>query len=629
MNLSVKQKLFFAMFFIAFTSSIAFGIYIYTSQKSLFYQSMEEKLLSATEAGGLYLGNDYVDKYTNDTPISEENHLTNLKKLSEYAKSVGMEYIYLMIQDQGKIYTVLSSATDEEIEKKEYDEFMTHYEEPSDNMINGFSENNSFYEDAIDEYGHFYSYLTVKKSPKGRLYMLGSDIEISYINKELNNILIQTIIIIAIIMIIVTIVAIFVANFIAKRISQVESNILDFFSFLNGEANKTNHIIIDSNDEFGKMNRLINTNIDKIESSLRADKQMVENTLNISKMVKDGNLNVSIDSTPQNPQLIELKNVLNDMFASLYKSIDTVAIQLEKYIDNDYSTSIENSKSGEVKILIDGINNLRDEIVSMLSISLENGLTLQKSSNILNQNVEQLAQSSIEAAKSLENTTVAIQQITANIRQNNSDVNTMTKYAESVTKSVSDGQSLANRTTLAMDDINEQVSSINDAITVIDQIAFQTNILSLNAAVEAATAGEAGKGFAVVAGEVRNLAGRSSEAAKEIATLVESAKAKADDGKNIANDMINGYDNLNSNISKTIELIDEVEKSSTEQLSGIEQINSSITEVDRQSQENAKIAHSTKDISQSNDEIANLIVNNVNSKTFPNKDNIKAKEIVS
>ena len=103
---------------------------------------------------------------------------------------------------------------------------------------------------------------------------------------------------------------------------------------------------------------------------------------------------------------------------------------------------------------------------------------------------------------------------------------------------------------------------INDSISVIDQIAFQTNILSLNAAVEAATAGEAGKGFAVVAAEVRNLASRSAEAAKEIKAIVENATSKANQGKDIANNMIDGYKQLNQNISQTINLISDIEMSS-------------------------------------------------------------------
>ncbi len=155
-----------------------------------------------------------------------------------------------------------------------------------------------------------------------------------------------------------------------------------------------------------------------------------------------------------------------------------------------------------------------------------------------------------------------------------------------------------------MDEINVQVNLITDAISIIDQIAFQTNILSLNAAVEAATAGEAGKGFAVVAQEVRNLAARSAEAAKEIKTIVENATKKANDGKDIANHMIDGYKELNQNITNTINLISDIEMSSKEQLSGIEQINDAITQLDQQTQQNASIASQTHDVAVLTDEIA-------------------------
>ncbi len=107
----------------------------------------------------------------------------------------------------------------------------------------------------------------------------------------------------------------------------------------------------------------------------------------------------------------------------------------------------------------------------------------------------------------------------------------MSKLANTVVKSSNDGEKLANKTNIAMDEINTQVKAINESISIIDQIAFQTNILSLNAAVEAATAGEAGKGFAVVAQEVRNLANKSTEAAKKIKDLVELANQKANEGK--------------------------------------------------------------------------------------------------
>jgi methyl-accepting chemotaxis protein len=201
----------------------------------------------------------------------------------------------------------------------------------------------------------------------------------------------------------------------------------------------------------------------------------------------------------------------------------------------------------------------------------------------------------------------------------------MSQLASNVTDSASKGESLANQTTDAMNEIDREVNAINEAISVIDQIAFQTNILSLNAAVEAATAGEAGKGFAVVAAEVRNLASRSAEAAKEIKILVETATKKADQGKKISEDMISGYKMLNDNISQTIELIKNIEGSSKEQLLGIEQINDAISALDQQTQQNAIIASQTYEVAVQTDTIAKLVVSNANAKQFIGKDEVTAK----
>ena len=241
-------------------------------------------------------------------------------------------------------------------------------------------------------------------------------------------------------------------------------------------------------------------------------------------------------------------------------------------------------------------------------------LTLSESSNILLSNVNELNLSSNKAATSLEETAAALEEITGITKNNTQNAIKMANLSKDVKNSVALGEELANKTASSMDEINSEVKSINEAISIIDQIAFQTNILSLNAAVEAATAGEAGKGFAVVAQEVRNLASRSAEAAKEIKNLVENATHKTDQGKKISDEMINGYHNLNNLITETINIIQNVSIASNEQLKGIEQINSAVTILDKTTQENAAEANNVSAIADQTLKMAQVLVEDAKTK---------------
>ncbi|MGB5919589.1 MAG: methyl-accepting chemotaxis protein [Arcobacter sp.] len=318
-----------------------------------------------------------------------------------------------------------------------------------------------------------------------------------------------------------------------------------------------------------------------------------------------------------------INNLVDKLHDMLGSDLHKITYVLDKYAKSDFTGKIEN-ESGK---LILALNNVTDLISQILYENKSNGLTLDYTSHQLLENVQKLNESSTSAAASIEETAAAIEEITGNIRLNTETIVKMSEFSNEVTSSVHVGEELANKTTVAMDEINTQVSSINEAITIIDQIAFQTNILSLNAAVEAATAGEAGKGFAVVAAEVRNLASRSAEAAKEIKKIVESANSKANYGKNIADEMKNGYKLLYSNVSQTTELISDIESASREQLLGIEQINHAVNLLDRQTQENANIASKTNDMAMITDEISKLIVSKANEKEFIGKELAKMKSI--
>ncbi len=252
----------------------------------------------------------------------------------------------------------------------------------------------------------------------------------------------------------------------------------------------------------------------------------------------------------------------------------------------------------------------------MLTENKTNGLTLQNSSEVLLQSMETLNVASLQAKGSLEETSEVLEKITQNVSFSSSQTQNMATLASEVTQGVNVGQQLAKQTNSAMDEIDTQVASINEAINIIDKIAFQTNILSLNAAVEAATAGQEGKGFAVVAQEVRNLAERSTQAAKEIKNLVLQATTKANDGKAIANEMILGYANLNTIVDKTMELITSVAQSAKEQQEGIVQINESVTLLHQQINANSQVALQSNTIAVKTSNIANTIVENVYKKVF-------------
>ena len=421
----------------------------------------------------------------------------------------------------------------------------------------------------------------------------------------------------------------FINSAVIKPLGIFQKGLMGFFKYLNKETEEIPHLDDSVQNEIGKMSKVINENITITKNNLQEDAKIIEEAVNILGEFEQGDLSQRVKLKTHNPALSQLTTLLNQMGNNIEKSINEVLDILEQYANYNYLKKVETKgvKDHLLK-LANGINLLDSAITQMLVENKENGLTLKNKSDNLLGNVETLNNSSNEAAASLEEAAAALEEITSTIISNSDKISEMSNFANKVTQSASQGEQEANKTMDAMDEINTQVTAINESIVVIDQIAFQTNILSLNAAVEAATAGEAGKGFAVVAQEVRNLASRSADAAKEIKSIVENATIKATAGKDIAQNMLTGYKTLNENIDKTLTLIKDVDVASKEQQMGIEQINTTISTLDQQTQQNAAVALQTNDIALTTQKLSEKIVEEADKKEFEGKEDITIKEAV-
>ena len=406
-----------------------------------------------------------------------------------------------------------------------------------------------------------------------------------------------------------------VSNRDLENIDKYFQQLIDFLSY---EKNEFEYIESTGNKKVDDMFKRWNQQIKSFDKRAKDDMRVLGEIVLTADKVEKGIYKSRITASSENPTIHTLKNTLNKMLSSIDDATSRILRVVNSYTNDDFTDYIRvvDNYKDDMKLLMESINILGKELGNSANNNLKNGETLEKSSSTMSNSMNNLATKANEQAASLEQTAAALEEITSITRNNTQNATKMGELGQIVKKSVQTGEELASKTALSMDEINEKVKAINSAITVIDQIAFQTNILSLNAAVEAATAGEAGKGFAVVAQEVRNLANRSAEAAREIKNLVEEATIKANDGKLISSDMIDGYKELNKNISETINIIEDVSGASKEQMLGIEQINQAVNMLDRVTQENAFESNQIKEISQSVSKLAYELLTDAKSKKF-------------
>jgi len=361
-----------------------------------------------------------------------------------------------------------------------------------------------------------------------------------------------------------------------QRLDRVQNGLFGFLDYLSGKRSKLRYI--DKNT--GAISDAINTKIAEIERQMIKDQAFMEEFITHAKAVERGDYSRRIQTLPASPLLQKAHHEINEMLESLEKNIGSDLHEILKLIENyaaeDYRHPIQNPK-GKIEI---SINKLGKVIVKMLQNDRSYGLEFKEKAQTVNQNIKTAYRHIDENLKSeLAVIIQTVDEVNRHIKTNVESASFISSYSQSVSDAASEGESLAKQTADAMLEIQQQVTTINEAITIIDKITMQTNILSLNAAVEASTAGEAGKGFAVVAQEVRNLAAQTAKASKEIKAIVDTARAKAETGNEISARMIEGYHHLVQHVSKTMDIVYDITQTSNLQDQQIQKIHDLVHEM--------------------------------------------------
>jgi methyl-accepting chemotaxis protein len=258
--------------------------------------------------------------------------------------------------------------------------------------------------------------------------------------------------------------------------------------------------------------------------------------------------------------------------------------------ENDLSQRVPlGDKSGDIAQLCGGVNGLLDTMSTMVSEISDTSQTLTNAAREIATGNFDLSQRTEEQAASLEETAASMEELTQTVRQNAENAQQANKLASSASDVALKGGEVVAEVVGTMQGITQASRKIADIIGVIDEIAFQTNILALNAAVEAARAGDQGRGFAVVAAEVRNLAQRSANAAKEIKGLISDSVSKVESGSRLVDTAGKTMEEIVQSVKRVTDIMAEISAASQEQRAGIEQVNNAVTQMDKVTQQNAAL----------------------------------------
>ena len=353
-------------------------------------------------------------------------------------------------------------------------------------------------------------------------------------------------------------------------------------------------LVIRSKDEIGTMAQSLNEILAQTNSTVEAFREMqsilndlVSETQGLVMSAQEGKLDARGDAEKFQGGYRELVQGINGTLDTVIAPVNEASVVLEKVAARDLTARMTGDYKGDHARIKNSLNtaveNL-DESLEQVALGAEQ---VASASEQISSGSQSIAQGASEQASSLEEVSSSLQEMASMSQQNTANVKETQGISDNARTSAKTGVESMNRLSEAMNKIKASSDETAKIVKTIDEIAFQTNLLALNAAVEAARAGDAGKGFAVVAEEVRNLAQRSAEAARNTADLIEGSVKNAEDGVTINEEVLGKLGEINGQIGKVNEVMGEIAAASDQQSQGVEQVNTAVDQMNQVTQQSA------------------------------------------